>query len=418
MFIALLGVLSLSISAWAQVSPQTKGNQTSAISLEALQAEVLEVHPEIQAARLKMESAKEEIPQADSLEDPTFAVTQWAIPSLSQPGNAEETWYGVSQSLPFPGKRALQRDVATSDAFAAEQAFHGKIRELMARVKVAFYQLFLADKSVLLYLEHQTLLEEFIKIATKKYAMGQVSQQEILMARLELTKLHTSLLVLEQERLGVRAQINTLRNRTPDNPIVQTENLAYRPFPLSINDLTQRAMARQPELSAARFMIEKSQHTRALANKNRLPDFMVETAYMDFHTDSNAWMLSVKINLPWLFTAKYDAQTRQAALREAEARADYATLQNQTLFEVQNLFTKVKTSETRIEAYQKGLLPQAEQMLAAAQIGYQSGKVSFLDLIESERARLDFQMEYFGVLVQFFDAVAQLEHAVGEEIKF
>jgi outer membrane protein TolC len=414
--VVIVGFFNLSSIVFAQ-RPVEQKEDIPVLTLAILHAELLKVNPEIAAARLAWEAAQEEIPQAGALDDPEFTITQWGFSSSFQIGDADETWYGISQNMPFPGKRSLQRQVAAKGAEIAGAEFHGKIREVITRAKAAYYQAFLADKSYLIYLEHQTLLETFIKVAEKRYALGQVPQLDILNATLEMTKLHASLLVLEQERKGIRALINTLLNRPPDWPIGPIKDLTYRPLLLSLDDLTGQAIAKRPALSVARFMIDKNEQARALANKNNQPDFMIETAYMDLHAGSNAWMLSVKINLPWLLE-KYDAHARHAALKEAQARADYTAIQNQTLSDVRNLFNKVKTAEALIDAYQKGILPQAEQLLAAAQIGYQTGKVNFLNLIDSQRALLDFNLEYFGVLVQFFDSIAQLEHAVGEEIKF
>jgi outer membrane protein TolC len=67
--------------------------------------------------------------------------------------------------------------------------------------------------------------------------------------------------------------------------------------------------------------------------------------------------------------------------------------------------------------YQNGVLPQAEQSLEAARIGYQAGKVDFLNLIDSERTLLDLRLEYFGALVQFWQSVTQLERTVGKELE-
>ena len=411
-----IGMLCLLFIAFFQSQAYSKEKERPTLTLVALQDELLKVNPEIEAARLKGEIAQEEIPQSGALEDPEFIITQWDIPSTFQVGHAEETWYGIRQAFPFPGKRFLQRQVAESNANAAQQALDYTIRDLLNRAKTAYYQLFLADKNYRLHLEHQTLLEEYIQIATKKYTLGQISQQEIITAQLELTKLHLSLHTLEQERSEKRAVINTLLNRTLSHPIEALEDLVYRPFLLSVDHLTERAMRKRPELVAARFTTEKSKRYLELSKKNKRPDFMLETAYMDRHANSNAWMLSITMNLPWHFK-KYDAQTRQAALQEAQAHAEQMTIANQTRLEVLNLFTKIKTEETQIHTYQKGLLPQAKQALEAAQIDYRVGKINLLNLIDRERALLDLRMAYFDLLTRFFETIAQLEVVIGEEIK-
>ena len=403
----------------AQSLAHLKEENAPILTLASLQDEVLKANQEIEAARLEWEMAKEEIPQADSLEDPIFTLTQWALPSLFQLGDAEERWYGISQGLPFPGKRSLRSQIAAKGAEAAEQEYWWKRREVVHRVKAAYYKFFLINKSSQIYLEHQALLKTFSEIATKKYALGQVSQNDLLKANLEQTKLQMALLVFEREKVAIRAEINALRNRPPDAPVGEPEAQRYRPFLPTMQALTEQALQKRPDLLAARLMIEKEARTVALAQKNDLPDFMIETAYMDLRTaSSDAWMLSVKMNLPWFFTAKYNARARQARFKEAHARAGHTTLLNAVRSDMQDKFAKVKNAEVMIKAYQNGLLPQAEQSLSAAHIGYQSGNIDFIDLLESERALLDFQHEALDALIQFWEFVAEIEHAVGEEITF
>ncbi len=387
------------------------------LQLTELLQEALANNPELLSARHRWEAAQEEIPQARSLEDPQLSITQWAIPPNFNIGDADETWYGIGQSFPFPGKLSLKGQIAGKASMTAEQDYQAKVREVTARVKAAYYQLFMIQKSIDLHLEHQTLLEEFIQIADQKYAVGQASQQDLLKAQVELSKLHNSLLVLEQEEASARAGINSLLNRLPVTALGRVEDLAYRPFSFTLDGVTRQALQERPELKAAGLMIQKSEQTRALARKNYLPDFMVEVSYWDVHTGPNQWMAVGKINLPWIFKGKYDARIRQTVAEEAQARADQTAIHNQTLFELRDLFTKVKTAEQLVGVYQRGVLPQAEQSLEAARIGYQTGRVDFLNLIDSERTLLDFQLEYFGALVQFWQSVTQLERTVGQELE-
>jgi outer membrane protein, heavy metal efflux system len=417
--ITLIGVLvgflvgPLAILAYSFESQ--KGNP-SIVALSALIEEAQGRNPEILAMKQRLEVAKAQVDQDRSLDDPQLTLTQKDIPSDFNLGDADETWYGIGQNFPFPGKLSLRGKIAAKASEAVEQDYLAKVREMTARVKLAYYRLFLIQKSIELYLEHQALLEVFIQIADQKYAVGQASQQDLLKAQVEFSKLHNSLLVLEQERDSVQAEINALLDRPPGMAIGPVEELVVHPFTFTLEDLRQQALEMRPELKAAKLLIERSEQARSLARKNYLPDFMVEVMYWDGHTDADKWMTVGKINLPWVFKGKYDARVRQVAAEEAQARADQTVIHNQTLFELRDLFTKIKMVEQLIAIYQNGVLPQAEQSLAAARIGYQAGKVGFLDLIDSERTLLDFQLEYFGALFQFWQSVAKLERTVGNEL--
>jgi outer membrane protein TolC len=413
----LMGILFLIPLFWVS-APTVSAQEAPTISLDSLIREAMERNPEIEAARQNWKAAKEEIPQSLSLEDPQLSLTQWAIPSNLNIGDAGETWYGIEQSFPFPGKRTLRGQVSAKAADAAEQEYLAKVREVVASVKSAFYQLFWVHQAIALHLEHQALLEEFVQVALQKYAVGQAPQQDSLKAQVELSKLHNSLLSLEQEKVTAQARINTLLNRSPEFPVAKPEEISYRPFPFTLEDLRQRALKERPELKAALLTLEKSEKARVLAKKNDLPDVTMEISFWDVHAGPDRWMAAGKINLPWIFRAKYDARIQQAAAEEAKTRADYQTVRNGTLFGIQDLFVKVKTAEQQILVYQTGVLPQAEQSLGSARIGYEAGRVDFLNLIDSERTLKDFQLEYFTAMVQFEQGVAELERAVGTPLTF
>lgn len=391
---------------------------SSPLTLPALIEEALRNNPEILSMRQRWEAAKEEVPQARSLDDPQVSITQWAIPSNFNLGKADETWYGIGQSFPFPGKRSLRGQVATKGADADEQDYQAKVREVTARVKITYYQWYVIQKAISIHLEHQALLEEVIQIANQKYAVGQASQQDLLKAQVELSKLHNSLLVLEQEQVSAQAEFNALLNRPPQAPLGKPEELTVHPVSLTLDQLQQQALQDRPELKAAALTIEKSDRAKLLAKKNYLPDFMVEVQYWNVHTGADQWMATAKMTLPWVFSAKYDARLRQATAEGEQAKADYTAIQNRTLFQLHDLFAKVQTAEQLIQVYQTGVLPQAEQSLEAARIGYQHGRAGFLDLINSERTLRDLQLEYYTALAQFGQYLAELEQAVGTTIPF
>ena len=116
--------------------------------LPELIQEVLARNPELVAARKQWEAATNRITQARSLDDPILSVQLWNFPQTFNAHADAETISSVSaQNLPFPGKLALKGDVASRSADMTEQAVRAKERELVARLKQAYYDLFLAQKA-------------------------------------------------------------------------------------------------------------------------------------------------------------------------------------------------------------------------------------------------------------------------------
>ena len=186
-----------------------------------------------------------EVPQARALDDPELSITQWSIPSNFNLSRTDETWYGLSQAFPFPGKRRLRGRVAEAGAQAAEQDSYAAVRAIRARVKTTYARLYRAQRNIATHLEHQALLQELIQIALARYGVGEAPQQESLKAQVELSSLHTSLLALEQEQQSLRIELNTVIGR-PDDPLFfGTAQIAFAPITPPVDALEAAAQEEQ-----------------------------------------------------------------------------------------------------------------------------------------------------------------------------
>ena len=62
-------------------------------------------------------------------------------------------------------------------------------------------------------------------------------------------------------------------------------------------------------------------------------------------------------------------------------------------------------------------MPQARQSLQAATLSYQTERVDFLTLLESERTLKDIELGYYQALVDYQETFANLEQAVGVDLR-
>ena len=383
--------------------------------LPELIQEVLARNPELVAIRKQWEAATNRIAQARSLDDPILSVQLWNIPqtfNVTQTGNSI---FGLSQNLPFPGKLALKSDVASRSADMTEQAIHAKERELVVRLKQAYYDLFLAQRVIQVHHEQIDLLKQFFEITNSKFRAGKGSQADVLKAQVELSLLHQQLPVLEQRRKTAEAMLNTLLDRDTSSPLGIAQEPSQLPIEKPLDDLHSLALNDRPELKAAELDVQRSEQSRALAQRQYYPDFNVAfQRFQNFQTN-DGFGAYVAMSVPFAFWTKpkYDAGVQEAAAAVAAAQAQQHTLENLTRFQVNDLLAKVRATDQVATLYRTTILPQAEQSLESARVGYRVGKGSFLDLIDAQRAWRGFQHEYFKAIVDRQNRLAELEQVVG-----
>jgi outer membrane protein TolC len=388
-------------------------------SLSSLIETAIQNNPEIKSARHRKESAKEKISEAQFLEDPQLVITQWDIPKNGNVGMADQTWIGIEQMFPYPGKRSLKKEIAISEWKIAEWEYEAKVWEVRTAIKSICYQLILLSKTIRLNQTHHALLSEFITAAQRRYITGQATQQDLFAAEIELAKLENSQSSLEHQVLSAKAAIRTLVNHLGDEhdlKQVETETWVYHPFLPTADTLKEIAQNHSPKLKSATLWVEKSKQIKVLTKKESRPDFMAGLHYENIHGGEDRWMAMGKVGLPWLFGEKYKVKSQVAKLAQEEADTNLSAIRNETLLEVTQLFHAIKATERQIENIQDRLIPLALQALEAARIGYRAGKTDFLIWINSERTLLDFQMEHTMKLAEFWQHIAKMEQVIGKEV--
>lgn len=380
--------------------------------------EALAKNPELLAARQQWEAASRRIVKARALDDPTLSVHWWNFPQSFNVGRADNTIIGLSQKFPFPGKLTLREEVASHSAGITEQALRIKERDLVTRVKSAYYDLFLDHKTIQIHHEQIELLRQFVEIATVKFRAGTATQVDVLKAQVELSTLHQELPVLRQRRDTSQAMLNQLLDRDPQLPLAPPQPPREGRFEQDLEALYGVATTARPELKAAALEIQRNERSQALARSQYYPDFDVTFQRFQNFQANDGFGAYVAMNLPFAFWTKpkYDAAVQEAAAGIAVARADRHALENMTRFQIQDLLAKVRASWEVAVLYKTTVLPQAEQSVAAARVGYRAGRSGFLDLIEADRAWRGFQLEYYRVLVEREHRLAELEQVVGADL--
>ena len=388
------------------------------LSLRDVIQESLKRNPELVAARKQWEAATNRIAQARSLDDPTLSVHLWNFPQTFNVTQTQNSIFGISQNLPFPGKLALKSEIASRSAEMAGQALRAKERELVTRLKQAYYDLFLAYKAIQIHHEQIELLRQFVEIANAKFRTGKGSQSDVLKAQVELSVLHQQLPVLEQHRETAAALLNTLLDRDPLSPLGIPQEPSLVPFGTTIGDLHRLALNARPELKAAELVVQQSEQSRALAHRQYYPDFNVAFQRFQNFQANDGFGAYVAMTIPFAFWTKpkYDAGVQEAMASVAAAQAQQHTLENLTRFQVNDLLAKVRASEQVAKLYHTTILPQAVQNLEAARVGYRVGTGGFLDLIDTQRAWRGFQHEYYRALVEREHRLAELEQVIGADL--
>jgi outer membrane protein TolC len=386
------------------------------LSVEQLVAEVQARNPSLQAASAAWRAAAERYPQVVSLDDPMFSYMLTPTDGL---GTMDHGGWMVqaSQEVPWPGKRALRGSAAAAEADAMRGNIGDARLRLAEAARVAFADYYMAWRQTEVNQSTRDLVTQLREIAAQQYQVGQVTQQDILQAEVELAELETRSAELTRDREVARARINTLLHRAADHPLPPPPREVPLPEELpAVESLQQIALGSRPDLYAESARIRTEEANLALSCKEYCPDVNLIARYDGFMPEDMRPQVGMDVNVP-LRNARRAAAVREAAQRLAQRRAEYQDRLDQVRFEVHAAFSRAVQAERVMLLYRDKTLPASERNLESAQANYTTGKLDFLRLLDAER-QLNVQREkYFAAQAEYQRRLAELERAVGGPIQ-
>jgi outer membrane protein TolC len=389
------------------------------VGLDALVLEARRRNPELRELAARSRAAFEEVRRAGALDDPRLKLETEAVP-FDHPGSldrAEANRVGLGQAIPFPGNLSLRSEAALRDAEGMHQMYLERERELIARVKKAYYEYLVTAREIEVHREHVQLLESFEKVSEVKFRTGAVSQQDLLRPQVEQVMLHAEVLGAEQRFASARAALNVLLHRPPEAPLGAPRAAPPSEEAVDLRELTERALASRPELRAAELRVRGAKAGLQLAERESvLPDFEIAVDYWQIPEGRDAWGGMLALNLPWL-TGRKGAEARRMShlLRADEAALESA--RNRVRFEVRDAWLRLEAARKALALYRAELLPKSEQSVEVSRASYEKDKASFLDLLDSERSLRDVKLAQVRALVAVESALADLERAVGADLR-
>jgi len=389
------------------------------VSLQSVLQEALEHNPELSALRDQIAVAKQRPAQERGLAPPTAEaqIWQWPIDSFN-PADTNMYMFMVGQDLPGRGKRDARAAVAEKGIALAEADVTIRARQIVNEIKQAYAALFIARKAAEVHLASVELLREIADAAQARYTAGRVSQADVLKPVVELSRLHSDVIMHDQEAGLASARLNMLLNRLPETPIGPLEDPREEMLLPASADLQRLAIERQPELQRARLEIERAESELASARLERKPDFVVQGGYMVTPNQTDGVLARVGItwpNAPWS-RGRIDAKIAEQSAAVVTARSRERAMENLVRLAVQEAYVRLHAAQERASLLRTTILPQSRQAFDVSRVAYQSDRADFSTILDSERALLDSRLEYFRALADFTQAMADLERAIGTEL--
>ena len=417
----------------------------------------LQTSPLIKVASARLDAARHRVAPAAAWPDPllTAGIVNQPLgkepPTLfahgtptaaSGPDPMTMRMIGVTQTIPYPGKLRLERAIAERDVDATSASLEAARRQVVRDLKVAYYEVAFLDHALALIDENRGVLETLIRTTEASYGVGHSSQQDVLKARIDATRLAESASSLLEQRRSATARLNAILNRPSDAPLGRADvpaaieraalgdstretrfasaalgaRISDSPLP-PLGDLQQLAIRNAPELREHEAMIAAQTARLELSHKSALPDVDVSLQYGQ-RGGALPDMLTATVSLPIPIQKgrKQDNQVAGASSTLASLHAEHEAKVNALRSEIARLVSELERARTQLALYQRAILPQARAAVTTSAASYQVGKVELPTVLDSQSSLFNYETEYYRALSDFAINLADLERVTGAEI--
>jgi len=396
-------------------------------TLVALLAEAARNNPEIRAAQKERDAASQRVSAAGALDDPMLEAGVVSLPTRTLSFSREDMtmkMLGLSQRLPYPGKRDLRRQVAQGDADALDHAYRENLGRLARDVKLAYYELALAVQSGRAVHQNRTLVEQLLRLAEGRYAVAQAGQMDVLRAQTAFSRMTEELIKLDRERPVLEAELNRLLGRHAGAAAVAPAEIELKAVALAPALLDDRALKQRPQLLSLQSLAARSERALELARRDRYPDFDVRFSYgqrdrmPDGTPRSDLVNLTVAINLPVWRETKVEPRIAEAQSMHEQALSLYEAQRNDTLAKLRQQTAIAEQSLRAASLYASEILPQARLSGDAAVAAYQVNRVEFGTLLENRMAILNAEIARVAAIANYNKALAEIDFLTGASVLY
>ncbi len=326
------------------------------------------------------------------------------------PRSATEYMAGVSQPIEWPAKRAARQRAAEAGLAGASVGLIETRLNLTSDVKVAFYDLLLAQRDLELSKNNLSIVEDVRRVVGARVRLGEAPQFELIKAEVEVLKANQAVTRSENTVRVTRVILDTLTGGALGPAYAVTGDFLVYPPGLDLDRLMARSMQEHPTIQRMARTIDQADRTIEFERHNRVPNVSLNTSYPREY-GREGFDVGLSVPAPFWYQRQGEIAGSLGAKRKEEA--ELLRMRNELLRQINQYYQDAQTTAKLIEVLEKGLMRQAEEALRIAKFSFQQGAASLLDVLDAQRVQRQILFDYAQARFELSVALSRLERAVG-----
>lgn len=383
---------------------------------------------DIQASKIDVDIAKNEIKKANRLQNPDIDVFY----NFGKAGKGNPQQIGASQTIEL-AKRGARKNLAKSNLIQTEINLNFDEFNLGMDVREAYINL-VASKAVLKNLMVQEkLFEELVEIAEKKVKTGELPEIDLLQARIALnqiiTRINSANMTVKTKMIEFNKVINaklddydSIDDFFPDSndflAMLTPKPEAKLP---DFEIIKENSLKNRVDLKIAKQEIDVAQKNLAVTIRQRIPDLDIKAGYgyQPEHLSDDgtfrpgAYVGASLVNIPLFYN--YSPEIKNAELKVTQAQLEYESAENKALKDLRKSYDQFLTSQQNLNFYNEKLVTDSKNMIEISKKDYESGNANLTSLIVMEQSYEDILEGYTYTVADYYKSWVEFLREVNTE---
>ena len=332
----------------------------------------------------------------------------------------------LEATLPvFTGGRTLSGlKIAYRNHDSAKEKYRLAVNDTTYSVISAFYGVLLAEELVAVRAESLESISKHYETTVKRYNVGVVSKFDVLRSEVELANARPPLIEAKTSLRLAQDNLKRVLGVDVDDPFTISGELSYRSInAFTLNEMLDLANMSSPELNIAEndeFVADKNV---TMAYGEFLP---VVTTFANYEWQGDDIKTISTNDRDWDFTAGvivtvpfFDLFIAASKLKQANAtyemaRVSFLDTKNKVKLDVKEAYYDLMEAKEVLES-QKLNIKAAEESLRIAEVRYDNGISTLLELQDTRLALTVAKLNYIQALYNYEESYARIRKFVGLE---
>ncbi|MDL1913025.1 MAG: CusA/CzcA family heavy metal efflux RND transporter [Bergeyella sp.] len=331
--------------------------------------------------------------------------------------------FSISQTIPFPTIFKVRKDLIAEQIKNEEIQKEITVNELVKQVRSYFYQIqyLKFNEEKLTYLD--SIYADFVRVAKVKFNSGDIKKIEINTA--ETRRGEIDLLLLQNKLYLENAYKNLKLLLNTKEDISVATGSEYEPLRLN-KILDSSAVDNHPRVSALRQYMEVLEKSKKLEKTQGLPDFSLGYTNQSlvgyygvpgqekyFDSKNRFQYFNVGVSIPLTYGAyKSRAESLEYQKKMTETNMNYQKQQLST--QLENAVRQYHQSVQRYEYYVNQAVPNAKKITNAAQVGYKTGDISYVEYLFALQTSTDIELKYLQSIQELNSIVVNINALINK----